>query len=42
MACAWSRTKVLEVLATRVAMAAMCGKPQPVAALVLARIEAMS
>jgi hypothetical protein len=37
---AWERERVLAVLATRVAMAAMRGRVQPMAATVLARIEA--
>lgn len=35
----WSTAKVLEVLGTRVAMSAMGGKPNPVAARVLERLE---
>lgn len=39
LAGAWETSRVLEVLSTRVALAALRGKPSPVAALVLARME---
>ena len=35
----WSRERILEVLSTRNAMAAMSGRSCPVAARVLARLE---
>lgn len=35
----WSNAKILEVLATRNAMSAMRGKPCPVAARVVERLE---
>lgn len=35
----WPPAKVLEVLATRVAIAAIRGEPSPVAALVIQRME---
>lgn len=42
LVCAWSRDKVLAVLTARVVQAAMSGRPTPVAAAVLARVEAAS
>jgi hypothetical protein len=39
---AWPMARVLEVLGTRVAMSAMRGKPSPVAAAVLARLESQN
>jgi hypothetical protein len=36
----WSDRKILETLACKVAKAAMQGKPSPVAALVIERLEA--
>lgn len=39
---AWSTDRILSVLGRKVAMAAMGGRPQPVAALVVARIEGAS
>lgn len=37
----WTRERVIETLATRIAMAAMSGRPTPVAAAVLARLEGL-
>lgn len=42
LVCAWPRERVLAVLSARVVQAAMGGKPSPVAAMVLARVEAAS
>jgi hypothetical protein len=39
---AWPMARVLEVLGTRVAMSAIRGKPSPVAATVLARLESQN
>lgn len=38
----WSTARITEVLGTRVAMSALRGKPCPVAARVLARIEGVT